>query len=150
VLRPKTSLYLSLRIPPTVDPIEASDHLERILTERPPFGAKVSYRADKKSTGWDAPAFAPWLEASLDKASREAFGNPARAMGEGGSISFMGMLGHRFPEAQFLVTGVLGPGSNAHGPNEFLHLPTARKVTAVVANVLRDHALAHGGNGAGS
>jgi acetylornithine deacetylase/succinyl-diaminopimelate desuccinylase-like protein len=150
VLRAKTSLYLSLRLPPTLEPVAASDFLERLLTEDPPYGAKVSYRADKKSTGWDAPATEPWLEASLAKASTEAFGNPARAMGEGGSISFMGMLGRRFPEAQFVVTGVLGPGSNAHGPNEFLHVPTARKVTAVVANVLRDHAVAFGGNGSAS
>jgi acetylornithine deacetylase/succinyl-diaminopimelate desuccinylase-like protein len=142
VLRSSTSLYLSMRIPPTLDPVTASDDLTRILTERPPHGAKVTYRADKKSTGWDAPATAPWLAASLDAASTAAFGNPARAMGEGGSISFMGMLGHRFPDAQFVVTGVLGPGSNAHGPNEFLHVPTARKVTAVIANVLRDHAQA--------
>jgi acetylornithine deacetylase/succinyl-diaminopimelate desuccinylase-like protein len=82
------------------------------------------------------------LESSLQEASTSAFGNPARAMGEGGSISFMGMLGRRFPDAQFVVTGVLGPGSNAHGPNEFLHVPTARKVTAVIAHVLRDHAQA--------
>jgi acetylornithine deacetylase/succinyl-diaminopimelate desuccinylase-like protein len=142
VLRSSTSLYLSMRIPPTLDPVAASDDLERILTDRPPHGAHVTYRADKKSTGWDAPATAPWLAASLEAASTAAFGNPARAMGEGGSISFMGMLGRRFPEAQFVVTGVLGPGSNAHGPNEFLHVPTARKVTAVIANVLRDHAQA--------
>jgi acetylornithine deacetylase/succinyl-diaminopimelate desuccinylase-like protein len=142
VLRSSTSLYLSMRIPPTLDPVAASEDLTRILTERPPQGAHVTYRADKKSTGWDAPATAPWLAASLDAASTAAFGNPARAMGEGGSISFMGMLGRRFPEAQFVVTGVLGPGSNAHGPNEFLHVPTARKVTAVIANVLRDHAQA--------
>ncbi len=142
VLRSTTSLYLSLRIPPSLDPVQASDDLHRILTENPPYGAHVTYRADKKSTGWDAPATAPWLAASLREASTAAFGNPARAMGEGGSISFMGMLGHRFPEAQFVVTGVLGPGSNAHGPNEFLHVPTARKVTAVVARVLRDHAVA--------
>jgi acetylornithine deacetylase/succinyl-diaminopimelate desuccinylase-like protein len=150
VLRAITSLYLSLRLPPTLDPIAASDSLERLLEEDPPYGAKVSYRPDKKSTGWNAPAFAPWLEESLNEASKEAFGNPARAMGEGGSISFMGMLGHRFPEAQFVVTGVLGPGSNAHGPNEFLHVPTARKVTAVIANVLRDHAAASPRGGTGS
>jgi acetylornithine deacetylase/succinyl-diaminopimelate desuccinylase-like protein len=142
VLRASTSLYLSLRIPPSLDPVAANEALERILLADPPYGAKVSYRADKKSTGWDAPPTAPWLAKSLEEASTAAFGNPARAMGEGGSISFMGMLGHRFPEAQFVVTGVLGPGSNAHGPNEFLHVPTARKVTAVVANVLRDHAAA--------
>jgi acetylornithine deacetylase/succinyl-diaminopimelate desuccinylase-like protein len=142
VLRPSSSLYLSLRIPPTLDPNGASDALTRILTADPPSGAQVSYRADKRSTGWNAPTFSPWLDASLAAASQEAFGQPARATGEGGSISFMGMLGRRFPHAQFVVTGVLGPGSNAHGPNEFLHVPTGRKVTAVVASLLRDHAQA--------
>jgi len=60
-------------------------------------------------------------------------------MGEGGTIPFMGMLGEKFPEAQFLVTGVLGPQSNAHGPNEFLHLATARRLTGCVSQVLMDH-----------
>ena len=140
VLRPSTSLYLSLRIPPTADPIGASDALEKLLTADPPYGSTVSYRADKKSTGWNAPAVADWLAASLERASKAAFGAAARTVGEGGSISFMGMLGARFPDAQFLVTGVLGPGSNAHGPNEFLHVPTAKRLTEVIASVLRDHA----------
>ena len=60
-------------------------------------------------------------------------------MGEGGSIPFMAMLGERFPNAQFVVTGVLGPHSNAHGPNEFLHIPTGRRITQVIAQVLADH-----------
>ena len=140
VLRATTSLYLSLRLPPTVEPVAANEGLIEALTSDPPYGATVTYRTDKTSTGWNAPTFAPWLETSLNDASLAAFGKKARAMGEGGSISFMGMLGHRFPEAQFVVTGVLGPGANAHGPNEFLHLPTARKLTAVIATVLRDHA----------
>jgi acetylornithine deacetylase/succinyl-diaminopimelate desuccinylase-like protein len=80
------------------------------------------------------------LEASLRSASETAFGRPVQAMGEGGTIPFMAMLGDRFPDAQFVVTGVLGPGSNAHGPNEFLHVPTAERLTAVIAMVLRDHA----------
>ena len=83
---------------------------------------------------------APWLETALERASQRLFGKPAMYMGEGGSIPFMGMLGEKFPEAQFLITGVLGPGSNAHGPNEFLHLPTARKLTCAVAQILADHA----------
>ncbi|HEY3140091.1 MAG TPA: M20/M25/M40 family metallo-hydrolase [Acidimicrobiales bacterium] len=140
VLRPSTSLYLSLRIPPTADPKAANDALTGLLTSNPPFGATVSYRADKTSTGWNAPPFASWLEESLDQASKVAFGQPARTVGEGGSISFMGMLGSQFPDAQFVVTGVLGPGSNAHGPNESLHIPTAKRLTEVIAAVLRDHA----------
>lgn len=139
VLRPSTSLYLSLRIPPTADPQAANDELTQLLTTDPPYGATVSYRADKISTGWNAPPFASWLEDSLSQASQTAFGQPARTVGEGGSISFMGMLGTRFPDAQFVVTGVLGPGSNAHGPNECLHIPTAKRLTTVIAGVLRDH-----------
>ena len=92
------------------------------------------------SPGWNAPALAPWLEASLARASQSAFGAPPAYMGEGGSIPFMAMLGEKFPQAQFVVTGVLGPHSNAHGPNEFLHLPTGRRVTRVIAQVLADHA----------
>ena len=74
-------------------------------------------------------------------ASKDFFGGDAMYMGTGGSIPFMGMLGEKFPGVQFLVTGVLGPHSNAHGPNEFLHIATGKAVTACVARVLRDHAL---------
>ena len=88
---------------------------------------------------WNAPTFAPWLEESLQRASQAAFGQAARAYGEGGTIPFMGMLGNRFPHAQFVITGVLGPGANAHGPNEFLHLPTGKKVTEAVATMLAAH-----------
>ena len=75
----------------------------------------------------------------MQQASREFFGKPAMFMGMGGTIPFMAMLGEFFPEAQFVITGVLGPKSNAHGPNEFLHIPYAKKLTACVAQVLADH-----------
>lgn len=140
VLRAFTSLYLSLRLPPTRDAIEASKELTDLLTADPPYGAHVSYRADKHSQGWNAPAFAPWLWDSLQRSSMATWGTPAYTFGEGGTISFMHMLGEKFPEAQFAILGVLGPGSNAHGPNEFLHLPTGRKLTAVIARLLGDHA----------
>jgi len=109
------------------------------LTEDPPYGAAVSFDADKAATGWNAPALAPWLEASLGRASQSAFGAPPAFMGEGGSIPFMAMLGEKFPQAQFVVTGVLGPHSNAHGPNEFLHIPTGKRISVVIAQVLADH-----------
>jgi acetylornithine deacetylase/succinyl-diaminopimelate desuccinylase-like protein len=140
VLRASTSLYLSLRLPPTRNAIEASEVLTKVLTDNPPYNAHVSYRADKHSQGWNAPAFAPWLWDSLQRGSTAMFGTPAYTFGEGGTISFMAMLGEKYPEAQFAITGVLGPGSNAHGPNEFLHLPTGRKLTAALALLLRDHA----------
>jgi acetylornithine deacetylase/succinyl-diaminopimelate desuccinylase-like protein len=139
VLLPYTSAKLSLRLPPTLDAKKAAGVVERLLRENPPYGAQVSFEAKDAGTGWNAPKLAPWLERALAAASEASFGRPPAYMGEGGSIPFMAMLGEKFPDAQFVVTGVLGPHSNAHGPNEFLHLPTARKITAVIARVLADH-----------
>jgi acetylornithine deacetylase/succinyl-diaminopimelate desuccinylase-like protein len=141
VLRPHTSLELSIRLPPTCDHDAALAAIDKVVTADPPYGANVSFRNSHSGPGWNAPPFAPWLQTSLDRASEIAFGKPSRAFGEGGSIPFMGMLGEMFPAAQFVITGVLGPGSNAHGPNEYLHLPTARRLTHVIAHVLHDHAM---------
>jgi acetylornithine deacetylase/succinyl-diaminopimelate desuccinylase-like protein len=140
VLRPSTTLALSFRLPPTVDAEVAAQAVTTALTADPPAGATIEVHVDSAETGWDAPPTAPWLADALDAASTATFGHPARRLGEGGSIPFMGMLGHRYPDAQFLLTGVLGPGSNAHGPNEFLHLPTGQRLTASVAMVLEAHA----------
>jgi acetylornithine deacetylase/succinyl-diaminopimelate desuccinylase-like protein len=140
VLRPVTKLKLSIRIPPRVDPAVAQKAVKDALEKDPPYGAKVSFSGATASAGWDAPEMAPWLEKTLDEASQRHFGKPAMYMGEGGTIPFMYMLGEKFPKAQFCITGVLGPGSNAHGPNEFLHIPTAKKLTLCVAEVLANHA----------
>ncbi len=140
VLRPSTSLALSFRLPPTCDPATAFAALERVLEADPPYGARVSFTDGGSGPGWNAPPTAPWLADALDHASTVTFGQPARTFGEGGSIPFMGMLGERFPDAQFVITGVLGPDSNAHGPNEYLHVPTARRLTMAVAHVLDAHA----------
>jgi acetylornithine deacetylase/succinyl-diaminopimelate desuccinylase-like protein len=140
VLRPRTALKLSLRLPPTVDGEGATAEMRRLLEADPPHGATVSFTPDQGATGWNAPPTAPWLAQALDAASRAFYGHPPAAMGEGGTIPFMAMLGRKFPEAQFLITGVLGPKSNAHGPNEFLHIPYAKKLTACVAQVLAAHA----------
>jgi acetylornithine deacetylase/succinyl-diaminopimelate desuccinylase-like protein len=140
VLRPRTALKLSLRLPPTLDGERAKALVARELTADPPYGARVRFRSDQAATGWEAPPFSPWLEQAVEEASRRAFGQPPAYMGEGGTIPFMAMLGEKFPGAQFLITGVLGPHSNAHGPNEFLDLATARRLTQVVAEVLAAHA----------
>ncbi|MFP5305969.1 MAG: peptidase M20, partial [Gammaproteobacteria bacterium] len=142
VLRPFTTLKLSLRLPPTLDGKQASQALKRLLEAEPPYGAKVSLELEKSATGWNAPALATWLEQAVDGASRRYFGMPPVYMGEGGTIPFMGMLGEKFPDAQFLITGVLGPHSNAHGPNEFLHIPMGKRVSMVVADVIAQHARA--------
>jgi acetylornithine deacetylase/succinyl-diaminopimelate desuccinylase-like protein len=118
---------------------QALRRVKSLLESDPPYSALVEFTDAEAQSGWDAPALAPWLEAALERASQAYFGKPCMYMGEGGSIPFMGMLGERFPEAQFLITGVLGPGSNAHGPNEFLDLPTARRLSCAVAQVIADH-----------
>jgi acetylornithine deacetylase/succinyl-diaminopimelate desuccinylase-like protein len=139
VLRPFTSLKLSLRIPPTLDAAGAARRLREVLEAEPPYGARVRFTVESLSPGWDAPATEPWLLDAVHAASRRQFGRPAMFTGLGGSIPFMAMLGQRFPRAQFFITGTGGPGSNAHGPNEFLHLPVAERLTACVADVIVAH-----------
>ena len=139
VLRPMTTIKLSLRIPPMVDAEVASQALKSVLEHDPPSGADVRFVAEKGAAGWNAPPLEAWLEEACESASNTHFGKGAVWMGEGGTIPFMGMLGEKFPQAQFMVTGVLGPASNAHGPNEFLHIPCAKRLTACVAQVLDAH-----------
>lgn len=139
VLRPKSAVKLSLRLPPTVDAAQATAKLKEILEQHPPYGAKVQFKTEQAASGWEAPPLAPWLAQAVNQASQTYFGLPAVHMGEGGSIPFMGMLGRLFPQAQFVITGVLGPHSNAHGPNEFLHLPTAKRLTCCVAHIIASH-----------
>jgi acetylornithine deacetylase/succinyl-diaminopimelate desuccinylase-like protein len=140
VLRPFTKLKLSIRIPPHVEPDAALAVVKETLERDPPYGAQVAFHEGSANAGWDAPELADWLARALDAASERHFGKPAMFMGEGGTIPFMHMLGQRYPEAQFLITGILGPASNAHGPNEFIHVPTVKRVTRCVADVLSAHA----------
>ncbi len=139
VLRPMTGVKVSLRLPPTLDATAGGEFVKKLLERDPPYGATVEFQLEKAGSGWNAPDLSPWLTESADRASQAYFGPPAAYMGEGGSIPFMGMLGEKFPGAQFLITGVLGPHSNAHGPNEFLHIPTGKRVTMCVAQVVADH-----------
>jgi acetylornithine deacetylase/succinyl-diaminopimelate desuccinylase-like protein len=138
-LLPNTTLKLSFRLPPTSDADQAASVVKEALEADPPAFAKVSFDVESTMAGWNAPPVAEWLEASMEKASQDYFGRPSVYMGTGGTIPFMGMLGEKFPQAQFLVTGLLGPNSNAHGPNEFLHIETGKKLTCCVARVLEDH-----------
>lgn len=140
VLRPTTALKLSIRIPPGADPEAVAASLRTALETDPPYGARVAFSGDEGAWGWNAPELAPWLRVAVDDASRRSFGAPAQLMGEGGTIPFMAMLGDRFPRAQFVITGVLGPESNAHGPNEFLHVPYAERLTAAMASIIDAHA----------
>jgi acetylornithine deacetylase/succinyl-diaminopimelate desuccinylase-like protein len=140
VLLPELAVKLSLRLPPTCDAAQAQRAVREALEREPPYGAQVSFEDSSANGGWNAPAFAPWLEESITRASRAVYGETAVNIGCGGTIPFMGMLGERFPNTQFFITGVLGPHANAHGPNEFLHIDYTKKLTACVSLVLADHA----------
>ena len=136
---PYNTLKLSFRLPPTCDGDVAAESIKKTLEADTPPLTKVEFEVESTMGGWNAPPVADWLAASMNKASNAFFGKPSMYMGTGGTIPFMGMLGEKFPEAQFLVTGLLGPNSNAHGPNEFLHIETGKRLTACVAQVLEDH-----------
>jgi acetylornithine deacetylase/succinyl-diaminopimelate desuccinylase-like protein len=139
-LLPRLAAKLSVRLAPTADPARAAAALSKVLEADPPYGARVRFEPTMTGAGWDAPPLEGWLSESVQHASRQVFGRDAMFLGTGGGIPFIGMLAQRFPSTQFLVTGVLGPKSNAHGPNEFLHLDYAQRLTACVSLVLADHA----------
>jgi len=140
VLLPRVAVKLSLRLPPTLEAGTAAARLKSVLERDPPYGAHVSFTVNSALGGWHAPLLAPWLQSAVQEASEAHFGHPAMMMGTGGSIPFIGMLAERYPDTQFLVTGILGPLSNAHGPNEFLHLEAVRKLTGCVVSILARHA----------
>ena len=136
VLRPYTAFKLSLRLPPLVEAAPAVAKLKALLEDNAPYQARVTFEKAAGATGWNAPTTAPWLESALDSASKAHFGASCGYIGQGGTIPLMNMLSLGFPKAQMMVCGVLGPKSNAHGPNEFLHVPYAKKLTAAVAQVI--------------
>ncbi len=140
VLRDHTTLALSFRLPPTADAAAALNAVEKALTTDVPYGAVVELSGLESANGWNAPDPSPWLASALERVSDEVFGAPWRSVGLGGSIPFMGLLGEKYPEAQFLVTGALGPDSNAHVPDEWLHLAQAKRLTEAVAHMLDAHA----------
>ncbi|TCP57313.1 acetylornithine deacetylase/succinyl-diaminopimelate desuccinylase-like protein [Tamaricihabitans halophyticus] len=140
VLRPYSTLTLSFRLPPTADASAALAAVQRALTTDVPYGAEVTLSRVEAQGGWNAPDLAPWLEATLDTVGDRVFGAPCGTIGLGGSIPFMGLLASTYPEAQFVITGALGQDSNAHVPDEWLHLDQAQRVTEAVAHILHAHA----------
>ena len=139
VLRSHTTVRLSLRTPPSVEPKEVAAWFKQELERDSPYGAKVTFTCEKAQKGWTAPPLAPWLGSAMERASQRFYGKGAMYTGEGGSIPFMSMLGDMYPETQFVITGVLGPSSNAHGPNEFLHIDFTQRLVGCVASILTDH-----------
>ncbi len=140
VLRTETKVRLSIRLNPSMDAKKAELLVKEALTVDPPYGAKVTVETPTSANGWLSPPFEPWINDVMKKASNAFWGKDSVMFGEGGSIPFMGMLGKKFPKAQFVVTGILGPNSNAHGPNEFLHVPMTKKIMGAMAFMLEAHA----------
>lgn len=139
VMLPKLEAKLSIRLPPTCNIEKAIHALKNTLEKNPPYHAKIEYRSEDMGSGWDAPKTDEWLNNAIDNASMAFYNKPSAYIGVGGSIPFMGMLGEMFPKAQFFITGVLGPKSNAHGPNEFLHIPMVKKLTGCIASIIAAH-----------
>ncbi len=139
VILPKASFKLSMRLPPTCPAEKAAKILKTSLEANPPYHAKIHFDYTDFTSGWNAPTESPWLTQAASEASKAYFGKETAYLGEGGSIPFMSMLGEKFPNAQFLITGVLGPGSNAHGPNEFLHIPTGKKLSCCISEIISKH-----------
>ena len=144
VLRPYSAFKLSLRLPPLLDGNAAALQLKALLEDNAPYNARVTFVPDGNpgaygASGWNTPELSPWLTQAVDAASQTHFGTPAGYLGEGGTIPLMGLLQKSFPRAQMMVCGVLGPKSNAHGPNEFLHVPYGKRLTAAVAQVIAAH-----------
>lgn len=136
VLRPKTTLKLSLRIPPTMTAEETKKKLEKHLTKDVPYGAHANLEVNAVAKGWNAPTYSQFLQEAIDSSAQSVFNKGKLCIAEGGTIPLMGLFSEMFPKAEFLVTGVLGPNSNAHGPNEFLHIPYVKKLTACMALIL--------------
>lgn len=139
VVRSTTGARVSMRLPPSMDPKKAEAIIREKLTKDPPYGAKISIHGGHAGSGWCMKELAPWLDESI-KAAGAAFydGKPAGSYGMGGSIPFLSELEIMFPETQIVAFGLLGPNSNAHGPNEMIHLPYAKKLTCSLAHVIAD------------
>ena len=140
VLRPSTTFKLSIRLPPTVCSEFAVEKLKEVLLKNPPYHAAVEIVKSSHGSGFAVSPLDDWMTAALNRGSNATFGSDTLYFGEGGSIPFMGMLGEMFPQAKFVVTGVLGPNSNAHSANEFLHIPFMKKILTCLGVLIAAHA----------
>lgn len=107
------------------------------LTKDVPYNAKVTIEGGHCGSGWSMKDLDGWLNDAISEAGATFFdGKPTGSYGEGGSIPFLNELGQKYPESQIVAFGLLGPNSNAHGPNESINLPYAKKLTCSLAHVI--------------
>ncbi len=136
VLRTNTDLKLSFRIPPGVKAEEVQNIIKQILERDPPYGAEVTYHPNEPADGFHAPPLHKGVADALDRASEHLTGHSSMATWVGGTIPFMAMIQSKFPNACFLCTGSSGPGNNAHGPDEKLHIPHSKRLNVVLASAI--------------
>jgi len=138
VLRAKTKAKISIRLPPTFDHKESEKIIADILTKDPPYNSKITVKIINSGNGWAAKDLHPALKKSFSASSQFLFGRDYFNCGEGGSIPFISELAELFPKCEILVTGVLGPGSNAHCLNECLNLDYTTKMIVALAHSIHD------------
>jgi len=137
VCRPSTSMRLSIRLPPKVNPDDAYTAVTKLLTTDVPYNAKVTCTSQGKGQGWCMGELSPWLEEGIMKAGAQFWdGKKAGSYGMGGSIPFLAELGKMYPDCQIIAFGLIGPQTNAHAPNECINLPFAKKLTCALSHVM--------------
>lgn len=136
VIRASTTVRVSLRISPLMVSETAKEKLIEILTTDVPYNAKVTILGSNGGDGYCQKVLEPWLQGAIEKAGQDFYDKPAGTFGDGGSIPFLNELAKKYPDSQIVAFGVLGPYSNAHGPNEFLELDYAKKLTCSLSAIL--------------
>eukprot|EP01134_Creolimax_fragrantissima_P007648 CFRG7648T1 len=138
VLRPWTQLRVGIRLPPNVNGHDAAKKLEEVLTKDPPYGCKISVTGLQGGNGFCTKPFPIYLNDSIRDASMAFFGQAHSSFGIGGSIPFLSELGQKYPEAQIIPMGAMGPDCNAHNPDESIDLPYAKKFVCFLSHLLGD------------
>lgn len=139
VLRNKTTCRVAIRLPPTANAKSIETKCREIMTSNPPFNCKITLSNVEAGYGWAAKELPDVLKDSFNKSSKTLFGREFFCFGEGGSIGFIHDLGELYPDCQMLVTGVLGPKTNAHCPNECLNIDYTEKITVALAHTINDY-----------
>ena len=138
VLRKSTSCRLSIRTPPTLSKEKAKKTIEKILTENIPYNAKVKVDFPALVDGWILKKLDSKINESFMKSSMFLFGSECYNLGSGITIPFVNMLNEKYKNCNMFVSGLLGPKSNAHSPNECLNIDYSIKLTVALAHLISD------------
>ncbi|MEZ6189463.1 MAG: hypothetical protein R3F62_31245 [Planctomycetota bacterium] len=111
--------------------------LRKRIEAATPFGLAVEVKESLGTAGWSYEAQGPAFDAA-ERAYRDAFGKDLVRIGVGGSIPFITLFAERFPTTPLILNGVMDPQTNAHGPNESLHVGLFGKVVEANVNLLQE------------